>query len=140
MSNHNSLLDAIMAAQHRDGYLSEEAMVSIGQVFNLLPSMVYETASFYSMVRFEPPKKIDIKICKSAPCHVAGASDLIKSIENLLEIKLDQTCGDQVHAFGTVECLGQCGQGPALLINDDLYTGVTEEDLIKILKEKGVTL
>jgi len=140
MSNHNSLLDAIMAAQHRDGYLSEEAMVSIGQAFNLLPSMVYETASFYSMVRFEPPKKIDIKICKSAPCHVAGAGDLIKSIENLLDIKLDQTCDDQVHAFGTVECLGQCGQGPALLINDDLYTGVTEDVLIKILKEKGVTL
>lgn len=140
MRDYNSVLDAIMAAQDREGYLSEQAMISIAQTFDLLPSMVYETASFYSMVRVEPPKKIDIKICQSAPCHVAGASDLIRSVERLLGIKLNTSCQDKPYSFGTVECLGQCGKSPALLINDDLYTGVSESALIEILKEKGVAL
>ena len=131
-----SILDAIMEVQSIIGYLSNEAINDIAEVFQMMPEEVYETASFYSMIKFEPKYDIEVKLCKSAPCHVAGAHELISTIEEILGVKAGIHYQNSKHYFGFVECLGQCGNGPAMLVNNQLYTNLNREIVKDILKKE----
>lgn len=48
------LLDALLALQARDGYLTEAALTALAEQQGRTLSEIYDTASFYSMLRFSP--------------------------------------------------------------------------------------
>lgn len=132
------ILDAMLNVQKVEGYLPEAAMKEIAQAYDLTPARVYETASFYSMVRLEKKARVQVEICRSAPCHVAGAPALIDVVEGMLGIKAGETSEDGAYAFGYVECLGQCQDAPTMLINGKLYNKLTISKVKEILKKEGV--
>lgn len=132
------LLDAMLACQAQDGYLTEDAIHALADAFGMFPASVYETASFYTMLRLAPPAgRTDIRICRGAPCHVAGAPAVIAAIESELGVKIGHATQDGSHFFGYTECLGQCQHSPALLINGKLHTELTPESAVELIR-KGV--
>jgi len=132
------LLDAMLACQNQDGYLTEAAINALADAFGMFPASVYETASFYTMLRLSPPAgKIDIRICRGAPCHVAGASAVIAAIEQALDVKIGHATPDGTYFFGYTECLGQCQHSPALLINGKLHTELTPTSAVELIRKEG---
>ena len=132
------MLDAMLACQERDGYLTEAAIVALADAFGMFPASVYETASFYTMLRLTAPgAQTDIRICRGAPCHVAGASAVIAAIERELGIQVGHATPDGTYFFGYTECLGQCQNSPTILLNGKLYTELTPEGAVDLIK-KGV--
>lgn len=132
------LLDAMLACQAQDGWLTEDAILALADAFGMFPASVYETASFYTMLRLAPPAgRTDIRICRGAPCHVAGAPAVIAAIEKELGVKIGHAARDGSYFFGYTECLGQCQHSPALLINGKLYTGLTPESAVKLIRKGG---
>ena len=61
------LLDALLALQKRDGYVTEEALNALAEHEGKSPAELYDTASFYSMLRFTPPAKKEIRVCHPPP-------------------------------------------------------------------------
>lgn len=132
-----NLLDAILAAQAVDGYLTEEAMCELAEAFGLAPAQVYETASFYSMIRFTPAGKTVIQVCRNAPCHVAGAVDTIEAIEKALGVKMGESTPDGRYTLEYTECVGQCQDSPSVVVNGELHSQVTADKVPALLKEIG---
>ena len=58
------LLDALLALQKRDGYVTEEALNALAEHEGKSPAELYDTASFYSMLRFSAPAKKEIRVCR----------------------------------------------------------------------------
>ena len=106
------------------GYLTPGDIMVLAEEFSMTTTQLYETASFYQMLRFRPTARYVIQICRSAPCHVAGAASVIESLEHVLGISMG-------------ECIGQCQGGPSLLVNGTPYTGVTAEKVEEFLQEIG---
>jgi len=129
-----SLLDAIIAVQELYGYVSETAMGALAQAFKIAPTQVYETASFYSMIRFAPVGRIIIKVCHNAPCHVAGAGKTIAALENALGIQMGETTKDGKYSLEYTECIGQCQASPSILINGNTYSNITVDKVPELLK------
>jgi len=50
----------------------------------------------------------------------------------MLDLKPGDTGADGRFTLKTVSCLGLCGVGPVVLIDDDLYGNVTPEQLADI--------
>lgn len=138
--DNGGILDAMLAAQKLDGYLTEEAIRAIAQAYNITPSKAYETASFYSMIRLEPKGLVQIEICRGAPCHVSGAKELISAVEDMLGIKIGETSSDGKYSFEYTECLGQCQDAPSMLVNGKLYTKLSIKSITEILKKEGVNI
>lgn len=130
----DSFLDTLHALQDIDGYVTPEAMDTLAGEFGSTPAKIYETASFYSMIRFAPQPVTTIQICRSAPCHVAGAGEIIKDLENALGIRMGESTPDGKIKLEYVECLGQCQDSPSVLINGVLHTNT---DAGKILELAG---
>jgi NADH-quinone oxidoreductase subunit E len=121
------LLDALLALQEADGYVTAEAMEALAEELGSTPARIYDSASFYSMLRFSPPKAVTIQICQSAPCHVAGTAEVIQALEEALGIRMGEATADGKYKLEYTECLGQCQDSPCLLVNGSLHTRMNAE-------------
>ena len=102
----------------------EHSLASEGQLYGL--------ASFYHMLSTEKNGRHVVQFCESAPCHVQGGRELWKALRQELQLKSGQTDPQGRFTLKTVSCLGICGVGPVILVDDDFYGNVTPEDLVDI--------
>ena len=102
----------------------DHLLVSEGQLYGL--------ASFYHMLHTEKTGRHVVQFCESAPCHVQGGRELWKSIQQNLGLAAGETGADDRFTLKTVSCLGICGVGPVLLVDDDMYGNVSPEQLADI--------
>lgn len=107
--------------------ISEEIVAIVAHEMDIPVARVFEIASFYAFFSFEKRGKYIIRLCKSAPCHVKGASELLRAFEEELGVKAGGTTKDGKFTLETCECLGICDRSPAALINDDAYGPLTPE-------------
>lgn len=124
-----------MQQASEDKYLSPEIIDIISKKLNLPRSVVYGTATFYSMLRLYPQPKYLIEICHSAPCHVTGAKEIIKAFEEILGIKVGENTKDNLFGLRYVSCFGACDISPAVRINGKVYGNLTPEKVLKLIKE-----
>lgn len=125
------LLDALLALQKRDGYVTEEALKALAGHLGKSVAELYDTASFYSMLRFTPPAKKEIRVCRGTACHSGGNTALTAALEAATGLKIGESNGE--YGLDWVECLGQCQAAPNMLINGRLYTNVDPAKIPELL-------
>ena len=131
----SALLPLLYIAQREEGFVSEPAMKEIAKILELTPSQVYETVTFYTMYNLKPIGKFHIQVCRSLMCALVGSDTLIDWIQKKLNISAGQTTEDGNFTLSVVECLGSCGTGPMMQVNDDYYERLNEEKVGQILDE-----
>ncbi|MCU0488939.1 MAG: NAD(P)H-dependent oxidoreductase subunit E [Anaerolineales bacterium] len=107
------------------GLARETVFVSESQLFGL--------ATFYEMISTKPVGRHVIRFCESAPCHVMGGRVLFQAVKEKLGLQPGETTPDNRFTLITTSCLGTCGVGPVLLIDEDIYGNVLPEQLNTIL-------
>lgn len=131
----SALLPLLNLAQKEEGYVSQAAMREIASILDLTPPQVYETATFYTMLSLKPLGKFHIQVCRSLMCALVRADELIAWLQKHLGISVGETTPDKLFTLSAVECLGSCGTGPMMQINDDYYERLTEEKVAQILDD-----
>jgi len=124
----------LQAIVEEKNYLSEEDMVQVAEALDLSTADVYGTASFYTFLDTVPRGKFVIRVCKTISCHMAGKDEIIDTLKDLLKIKVGETTPDKKFTLMQANCMGWCHKGPVMLINDDIYTELTKEKVIKIVR------
>ncbi|HPE40836.1 MAG TPA: NAD(P)H-dependent oxidoreductase subunit E [Bacteroidales bacterium] len=114
-------------------YLNEERMVSIAKALDISTADVYGTASFYSFLNTTERGKYAIRVCQTIICDMKRKEDIIDAITELIGIKPGETSHDGKFTLEYTNCLGWCHKGPAMLINDEVYTELTPENVKDIL-------
>jgi NADH-quinone oxidoreductase subunit E len=129
-----------LAQAEFDGWLSSDAMDYVASLLNIKPIEVYEVASFYTMYNLKPVGHCLLEVCRTGPCWLRGADDIVTHLENKLGIKDGETTADGLFTLKTVECLGSCGTAPMLQCGADYYEDLTTEKvdtLIEKLRASG---
>lgn len=129
------LLDALLNIQKEYGYVSEAAIYELAECVGVSAAEMFDTASFYSMLRFEKPAKVEVRLCRGTACHSAGNAALAAALECATGMKMGQK--NDEYDIGWVECLGQCQSAPNVLVNGKLYSGVDPEMLVKLIGKGG---
>lgn len=124
-----AMLPALWLAQRQAGWISHEAMEYVGKLLDLSPAKVYEVATFYTMFNLKPVGKYHFQVCRTLPCQLVGAESVTEHLQKKLGVKLGETSADGRYTLTEVECLGSCGTGPMLQLNDDYHENLTAEKL-----------
>ncbi|OQA89994.1 MAG: NADH-quinone oxidoreductase subunit E [Bacteroidetes bacterium ADurb.Bin234] len=130
-----ALIPILQAIVEKESYLSEEAMNEVAKKLDISAAQVYGTASFYSFLDTEPRGKYVIRVCKSIIAEMKGKKEIIKTLENLLKIKVGQTTPDNLFSLLETNDIGWSDQEPSMLINEKPYTNLTPEKTISIINE-----
>ena len=121
------LLDALLALQNAEGYVSEDALKALAEHAKVSPAELYDAASFYSMLRFTPPAKTEIRVCRGTACHSADNAAVAAALEEATGLKMGES--NESFSLDFVECLGQCQSAPNLLINGKLFQNVSADSI-----------
>lgn len=132
----SALLPLLHLAQSEfGGWLSPETMDYVASLLSIKPVEVYEVATFYSMFNMKPVGKCLIEVCRTGPCWLRGADDVVEHISNKLGISEGETTADGQFTLKTVECLGSCGTAPMLQVGAEFYENLTNEKIDELLEK-----
>lgn len=132
----SAILPVLHIAQAEfEGWLSAPVMDYVASILSIQPIEVYEVASFYSMFNLKPVGKCLIEVCRTGPCWLMGAEDVVKYIEKKLNIKEGETSKDGMFTLKTVECLAACGSAPMMQVGEAYHENLTLEKVDSILQD-----
>lgn len=129
----SSLIGVLHAIQLEIGYLPEEVQKLVAERLGIPESAVYGVVTFYNFFRREPVGKHIITVCEGTACHVRGAPEIVRELENLLGIKVGHTTPDGVFTLDIARCFGCCGLAPVIMVGEDIYGRVTPERVKDII-------
>lgn len=129
------LLEKLHNIQETYGYIPEAEIDKIAQKYDMPRAKVYGVIRFYSMLYTEPTGKYIIRVCNSLSCHINGSQEIVQVIKEYLGIKNGETTEDRKFTLEVVECLGHCDEGPVMMVNEKMYTHVSGNKALEILKE-----
>ena len=64
-----------------------------------------------------------------------GKDRIVETLEKRLKIKVGETTPDRKFTLMYTNCIGQCHKGPAMLINNKVYSELTAEKAVAALEE-----
>ena len=132
-----------MAQAEFGGWLSPETMEYVAGLLDIQPIEVFEVASFYSMFNLKPVGKCVLEVCRTGPCWLNGAEDIVAHLEKKLNIKAGETTEDGMFTLKTVECLAACGGAPVMQVGIDYHENLdiekVDELIATFLKEEKVS-
>ncbi|MEK0430606.1 MAG: hypothetical protein RL139_410 [Gemmatimonadota bacterium] len=133
-----ALLPALWMVQQDRGWISEEAMLEVGEQLGCTAAYVKGVVTFYTMYHQHPVGKHFIQVCTTSPCLCAGAGDVVQAfLEHTGCKELGLTSPDGKYTVIEVECLGACGFATPVQINEDYVECVTPEKVPGILAGLG---
>lgn len=106
----------------------------IAREMNISQTQVYSFVTFYAMLSVKPRGKYIVRMCKSAPCHVRGAREVVRAIEDQLGIHMGETTEDGRFTLEYCPCLGICDISPAVMINDRTYGNLNDQSARELTK------
>jgi NADH-quinone oxidoreductase subunit E len=131
----DGLLEKLHEIQSTYGYIPEIEIEGLAEKYQLPRANIYGVISFYSMFYTEPTGKYIIRICDSISCHLSQSESVLNAVKSFLELESHQTTKDKKFTLEVVECLGHCGEGPVMMVNNKIYTEVNENKALEILRE-----
>jgi NADH:ubiquinone oxidoreductase subunit E len=117
---HSAAIPALMAAQRRHGWCSDEAIKQVAAVMQVTPAYLSGVATFYDMLRTKPTGSRYVYVCTSVACHLRNAVEVHEAIREAAEI-----IGVEDVEIREFECLGACDMAPMASI-DGRYVGPLE--------------
>jgi NADH-quinone oxidoreductase subunit E len=112
----SAILEILHDVQNEFGWVSVVAMDKVAEVLAIQPIEVYEVASFYTMFNLEPTGKYVLEVCRTGPCQLRGAAELIEYLENKTGSHHGHPSSDGRFTIKPVECLAACGGAPCLQV------------------------
>lgn len=134
-SQKGSLIMILRAVQDYYGYVSKDVCFELAKELKVPFARIYEVLTFYNYFKLDSPGKYKISVCMGTACYLKGAPEIIKAIEEKLNIKEGKLCKDCLFTLDSVRCMGCCGLAPTMRINDKTYGKLDKEKVIDILDE-----
>lgn len=130
-----SLLPIMQDVLREERGIPDYYMKAIARELDLPASKVYGTATFYAFLSTEQLGTYVIRLCKTITCSMHGKHQVLEALQDQLKIPLGETTKDGKFTLMETNCLGWCHKGPAMLINDEVYTDLTPEKVRIIISD-----
>jgi len=131
----SSLLSILHEIQTKQRHISEYAQQEIARLLDIHPVEVYSVLSFYTFLNANPKGRNLVRICRIISCDMKGKDNIVRAIERELDVKIGQTTSDNKFTVEYVNWLGLWDEGPAMAINDQVFTKLTPEKAVKLLSK-----
>lgn len=126
----------LQAIQERYGYLPPPALHYLASKTKCTPAQLFGIVTFYSQFRSSHAGRHHIRVCNGTTCHGEGATQITGAVKQALHLEPGQTTADGLFTLEKVACLGCCNLSPVLMLDDRVYSRLTEGQAQEILKQQ----
>jgi len=129
-----SLLPILQELQNEYFHLTEEIINEVAKNLGISQTEAFSVASFYHFLNIKPTGKYVIRLCRTISCELKGKNEILKAIEAELGIKMGETTPDKKYTLDYANCMGMCDKGPAMMVNNDIYSELTPSKAVDIIR------
>jgi NADH:ubiquinone oxidoreductase subunit E len=129
------LIPVLEEAQVALEYLPVSVQKKVAKELNLPFSRVYGVVTFYSFFTMTPRGRHTVRVCLGTACYVRGGKALAEALRREFGIEEGETTPDRRFTFESVRCLGACGLGPVVVIDEDVHGRMKPSKLKDILSQ-----
>lgn len=115
------LIPVLEEAQVALEYLPVPVQKRIAKGLDLPFSRVYGVVTFYSFFTMTPRGRHTVRACLGTACYVRGSKALADAIKKEFGVEEGETTPDRRFTYETVRCLGACGLGPVVVVDEDVH-------------------
>ncbi len=128
-----ALMPVLQQAQDIYGYLPMEVQQMIADGMEVPLEKVFGVAAFCAQFSLSPKGQYNVSVCLGTACYVKGAQAVLDSLKDKLGIDVDECTEDGKFSLNACRCIGACGLGPVLMVNDEVYGKLTSDDIPGII-------
>jgi NADH:ubiquinone oxidoreductase subunit E len=132
-TDRDALIPILQDVQKSCHMISDFAMQTVADRLGIHPVEVYSVVTFYAFLSEKYRGRFIIRLCRTISCDMADKEAVARQLESDLGIRFGQTTSDGRFTLEWANCIGMCDQGPAMLVNDQVFTQVTPEKVHGIL-------
>ena len=130
-----SLIAILQSTQEHYRYLPKEIFPYLAKKLNISEAKIYGVVTFYENFSLDKKGKYVIKVCDGTACHVRHSVPVLNELKKVLGLKEGQkTTDDLLFTVETVSCLGACGLAPVMMVNETVYSAMTPEKVVQVIK------
>ena len=133
--NRGSLIPILQDVKKNNHGIDSYAMQVIADTLRIHPVEVYSVATFYAFLTPETEGRFVFRLCGTLSCELQGKEQIARQLQTDLGLDFGQTSADGNFTLQWAACIGMCDQGPALLVNDKVYTRLTSDKVKQIVEE-----
>jgi len=133
VDRNSALMPALWAAQREFGYLSEDVMSAVAEAVGVSRAKTQGLATYHTLYWKHQMGKYVVMLCTNVACTLMGAETILEHLENKLGVKAGHTTDDGMFTLMEVECIGSCGSGPAMVVNETFHYQLTESKIDEII-------
>jgi NADH-quinone oxidoreductase subunit E len=130
-----ALIPALHLCQDQNGWISDEVIAFLSHRLDIPPAHIKGVVTFYTLFNQKPVGKHQVWVCRTLPCALRGADDILHHCEKRLGIHAGETTSDGKVTLRTAECLASCGTAPMMQVDKDYHENLTKERVDEILKK-----
>jgi [NiFe] hydrogenase diaphorase moiety large subunit len=128
-----SLIPILRDVKEKYHGIDSDAMQLIADVLAIHPVEVDAVATFYSFIHPAAEGCFVFRLCRTYSCELTGKEDVARQLERDLGIGFGETAADGSFTLEWANCMGMCDQGPAMLVNEEVYTRLTPDKVHEIV-------
>jgi NADH:ubiquinone oxidoreductase subunit E len=130
-----ALIQVLHKIQLELGYLPSDVQIRVADGLGVPLADVHGVATFYAFFSLQPKGKYVVSLCKGTACYVRGSAKVLERLEKELGVTAGNTTPDGKFSIEVVRCLGACGLGPVITINEDVHARLKPDKVPMILKK-----
>lgn len=124
------MFDELRAIQREFGYLPAEQLQRLSKRMKVPVSQIHAVISFYPHFQVARGPKLDVRVCADMTCHLRGACQVKDGLQQAFA-----GANKDDFSMRDVSCLGRCDSAPAISINDVIYSGMTPERIVDMVRD-----
>ena len=127
-------IPALHLCQDQAGWISEEVILWVATRLDLPPAHVKGVVTFYTLFNQHPVGKHQLWVCRTLPCALRGAGDVLEHCEKRLGIKPGETSKEGI-TLVEEECLAACADAPMAICERKYFLRLDEKTVDAMLDE-----
>lgn len=131
-----ALIESLHAVQEAFGYLDDSSLRFVANRLQVPLSKAYGVATFYHFFSLKPPAKHNCVVCLGTACYIKGSKQMADILGQAYNVELGEMTADGQFALLSAHCVGGCGQAPVAVIDGEIVSGLTPENIAEIVREK----
>ena len=130
----SQLLQTLVRIQQRLSYIPGQAITQLATRLQLPESEIRGVIGFYSFLHEQARGDYDILLSDSITDHMLGSRKLLQQLYHTLRVEAGVPRADGRVTVDTTSCTGICDQGPALLVNGQVVSQLSDSRIEHICR------
>ena len=132
-----NILRALIAVQQVLGHVPANAIGPVAETLQVPEAHVAGVLSYYPDLHEGSRGRQVLRVCLGEACVANRSGEVLAELQRILRIGIGETTRDGQTTLERVYCLGNCGVGPTVMIDETIYGRVCPSDIEKILRQVG---